>query len=343
MTLVVRALKGVLWVVVGVLGLSTCQKKAPASSYNYLEGDAQGTTFHITYKDSLGRDFSGSIDSLFRVLDRSMSLWDSTSVIRRINNHEPGVLPDAHFLAVFRRSQEISQLTNGAFDATVAPLVRAWGFSFKKQSAPPEPSQVDSLRQQVGYLKARVVAGRVVFDDPRMEVDFNAIAQGYTVDVLADFLIEKGVRHFLVEVGGEVRAQGRNERGEVWRVGIDKPVAGETPGRPLQAVVRLDGRSLATSGNYRKFIERDGKRYSHSIDPQTGYPVTHTLLSVSVLADDCMSADAFATAFLVMGTDRAFALAEQLKLPIACIYENAPGQLTFRASPDFEPWMIEPE
>lgn len=301
--------------------LASCGKEKP--SYLALTGKAQGTTFNITYQDLQKRDFSQPVDSLFRLIDKSMSLWDSTSVISRANRNEPGVQVDEHFAAVFQKAHETSESTGGAFDVTVGPLVKAWGFSLKKGLPPPDSSQVDSLMQLVGFQKIRLENGVLQKADPRMEVDFNAIAQGYTVDLISSFLEKNGVKNYLVEIGGEVRTLGVNDRNEVWKIGIDKPVENEKEGsRPLQTTVALSGKSLATSGSYRKFVMREGKKFSHAIVPRTGYPVSHNLLSVSVIADDCASADAYATAFLVMGTDKAMELAGRLGLEIYCISAN---------------------
>lgn len=302
-----------------------CQDKTP--EYIHLEGKAQGTTFRIVYLDSLQRDFSKPVDSLFHLIDRSMSLWDSTSVISRLNRNEPDVQIDAHFAAVIRRSQEVAAATNGYFDITVGPLVRAWGFSYKKGLPPPDSAQVDSLRQLIGYQKINLQNGVLQKADPRMQVDVNAIAQGYTVDVLVEYLAQQGVRNCLVEVGGEVRTTGLNEQHEPWRIGIDKPLEGEVEGRPLQTIVPLSGKALATSGSYRKFVERDGKKYSHAIDPHTGYPITHNLLSISVLADDCTTADAYATAFLVLGLEKSKKIAREKGLFWYGIYAGETGEL----------------
>jgi len=309
---------------------SSCGKEKPA--YLTLTGKAQGTTFNITYHDSRQRDFSHPVDSLFRLIDKSMSLWDSTSVISRINRNEPGVQVDEHFAAVFQKAKDISEITGGVFDATVGPLVKAWGFSFKKGLPPPDSAQVDSLRQLIGFQKTRLENGILQKADPRMEIDFNAIAQGYTVDLISDFLEKNGVKNYLVEIGGEVRTLGVNERGTIWNVGIDKPTEEETAGRPLQTSVALNGKSLATSGSYRKFVLRDGKKFSHAIDPKTGRPIDHNLLSVSVIAQDCASADAYATAFLVMGMEKAMEMAERLGLEIYCIYAEETGALQVKST-----------
>lgn len=322
-----------------LLGFASCQKSSPA--YTQLEGSAQGTTFRIVYDDSVARDFSVAADSIFRVIDRSMSLWDSTSLISLLNANDPAVRADAHYTNVFRRGWEVSEQTDGRFDCTVGPLVKVWGFSYKKNLPPPDSVQVDSLKRLIGYHKVRLEGGKLIKENPQIQIDFNAIAQGYTVDVLADFLKSKGVKNYMVEVGGEVRAEGRNESGKIWRIGIDKPVDNAAVGRPLQAVVSLDNKSLATSGSYRKFVERDGHKFSHAIDPHTGYPITHNLLSISVLAPDCMSADAYATAFLVMGLEKAIPLAKEKGLELYGISAGKDGQLTVYQSAGFAAEAVE--
>ena len=302
----------------------------------HLNGQAQGTTFNITYKSAQNSDYTKPVDSLFRRVDKSMSVWDTSSVITGFNKNRPGVRADEHFAAVFNRAQEVSAATNGAFDITVGPLVKAWGFSYKKGLPPPDSAQTDSLKQLIGYQKVRLENGVLLKADPRMEVDLNAIAQGYTVDLIASFLESQGIRDYLVEIGGEVSSAGLNEQGKPWNIGIDKPIEGEAEGRPLQTTVRLSGKSMATSGSYRKFVVRDGKKYSHAIDPKTGSPITHNLLSISVIADDCTTADAFATAFLVMGMDKAMAQAPTQKLELFCIYTDEQGTLQTKATPGFQ-------
>lgn len=316
-----------------VWGLAACQ--SPGGTYTQLEGQAQGTTYQIIYNDSVGRDFSQSVDSIFRVIDRSMSLWDSTSVISGLNANRSYVRADPHFTTVFRRAQEVAAATKGYFDPTVGLLVKAWGFSYRKGLPQPDSARVDSLLRLVGYQKVRLEEGRLAKETLMMEMDFNAIAQGYTVDVIAKFLRGRGVRNYLVEIGGEVRAEGQNQQGQVWQVGIDQPAADSKASQLPQTVVPLSGRALATSGSYRKFIERDGRRYSHAIDPHTGFPISHNLLSISVIADDCMSADAYATAFLVMGLDKALPIAQAHRMELYGIYEGEDGTLQVYSTPGF--------
>jgi thiamine biosynthesis lipoprotein len=307
--------------------------KSPAE-FITLQGNAQGTTFRIVYQDSLSRDFTADIQTLFKDIDQSMSLWVDNSIISKVNEGEVNVKLDEPFIRVFNASQKISTVTDGAFDITVAPLVKAWGFSFKKDLPPPTNMQIDSLNQLVDYQQISIENEQLVRRKKNVSIDFNAIAQGYSVDAVAEFLESKEIVNYMIEIGGEVRANGINSRNESWNIGIDKPV--ESGERKLQAVISLKNKSLATSGSYRKFIQRDGKKYSHTIDPKTGYPVTHNLLSASVLADNCTDADGYATACMVLGIEKSLELAQKVGFEVYLIFTNENGEFDVRKSAGFE-------
>lgn len=268
-----------------------------------ITGEAQGTYYAVTYYDAEGRDLQVQIDSLLTAFDLVASMWVENSIISRVNREDTTVELNDIFIEIYKESLAVSEITGGAFDFTVGPLINAWGFGFRNQM---EMDQhiVDSLLQFVGNEKVRLVEGKIVKEDPRIQFDFNAIAQGYSVDLIADFIRTKRIDRFLVDVGGEVYAEGRKPGGEQWKVGIEKPAEDQNAQRELQAVIFLRNKALATSGSYRKFYIRDGVKYSHTINPETGYPVQHSLLSATVLAEDCMTADAYATAFMVMGLER---------------------------------------
>ncbi|MFN3874676.1 MAG: FAD:protein FMN transferase [Flavobacteriales bacterium] len=297
-----------------------------------LHGKAQGTTFTIKYLDSLERDLSAPVDSLFTVIDRSLSLWDSTSTVTRFNAAMDSLATgDRHFHVVLALSRQQWNATDGAFDPTVLPLVRAWGLGRKGQ-AELDTASVHGLMRCVGMPRIRIpdswesAGGPPVFrkSDPCVQFDPNGIAQGYTVDMLALLQQQRGIERYMVEVGGEVRARGANDRGEAWTIQIDKPIAGAV--HVTQVVVPLRDRSLATSGNYRKFIEIDGKRYGHTIDPRTGRPAMNALLSASVIADDCATADALSTALMVMGPEEAMAwLARHREVEAYLIADDSKG------------------
>lgn len=292
-------------VIAGVVLLRQCRATG-GNAYHCNEGMIFNTIYHFTYEAR--EDYQFQIEAELQRFDASLSPFNPSSIISRFNRNDTAVVADAWFETVFARSKEVWRDTGGAFDPTVSPLINAWGFGFKT-GAPVTPETVDSLWHLVGMERMELVDGRLHKDDPRMSLNFSAIAKGYAVDVVASFLREKGVKNFLVEIGGEVAAQGKNARGETWRVGIDTPDEANVAGGEIEAVVMLDDAALATSGNYRNFRVVNGRRVAHTIDPATGYPVQHSLLSATVLAPDCMTADAYATAFMVLGVDKSLEIA----------------------------------
>jgi len=297
-----------------------------AGPYISFNGPTQGTSYQVTYQSDDSTVFQEAVEELLHQFDRSLSTYQPSSLISRINADVPGVSPDSLFTAVFNASVQIWNESEGAFDITVAPVVNAWGFGFT-EPADVDSALIDSLLQYVGMNMVRLENGLVVKEKKGIMFDVNAIAQGYAVDVIAEFLEEQGLKNYLVEIGGEVRTKGRNSRGEPWRVGIDKPIDGlQLPGVQIEAVVSLSGKAMATSGNYRRYYEKNGVKYSHTIDPKTGYPVQHNLLSASVVADDGMTADGFATAFMVLGLEKSIKLLEKrTDLDAYLIYNDESG------------------
>lgn len=269
-----------------------------------LLGEAQGTYYSIIYFDNQQRDLQFEIDSILRDFDQSVSLWQPTSIISRLNNNDTTVGLDKYFMDNLELSMDISAKTNGSFDITVGPLVRAWGFGFD-ESRHVDSLIVDSILHFVGYDKLKTEDGWFLKSDNRISIDFNAIAQGYSVDLICDFLEANNIDVYLVDIGGEVKGKGIKPDGTYWKVGIEKPAVNQSDARDLKAIIELKNKAVATSGNYRKFYEENGVRYSHTIDPKTGYPVRHSLLSVSVVANEAAVADAYATAFMVMGLEKA--------------------------------------
>ncbi|MCB9029180.1 MAG: FAD:protein FMN transferase [Bacteroidales bacterium] len=284
----------------------------PQPEYAELNGLTQGTTYHIVVEKVPGLDIMAlrqEIELLFTEIDNSLSIYNDSSVISAINENRSN-LTDTLFREVFRASLQISSESGGLFDITIGPLVKAWGFgpdAIKRF----DESMLDSLLALVGMDKVGLEGDRIVKADPDMFLDVNAIAQGYTVDLVADLIVRSGITQCLVEVGGEVRTVG-DKHGMGWKVGIDTPADGNyVPGADIQARIRLDNLALATSGNYRKFFVEDGIKYSHTIDPRTGYPVRHTLLSATIIAPTGAVADAWATACMVGGKDEAIAFIEK--------------------------------
>ena len=316
-----------------------------------LDGFTQGTTYHVVYKQpySLGfilnrniHDYQEEIDSLLIEFDRTFSVYLPGSVISRINNNDKDVKVDSLFRKVFNKAKEVNELSDGAFDITVGPIVNAWGFG-PELRVKIDSALIDSLIQFVGMDKVRIEKERVIKSDPGVKLDVNAIAQGYSTDIVAGFLSDKGIKNYLVEIGGEISAAGTKKKGTPWKVGVDKPYDNNyIPGQDLQVILALEDNSMATSGNYRKFFEENGVKYSHSIDPKTGYPVIHNLLSVTVTAQDCMSADAFATAFMIMGLEKSIKLVRKLDgIEAYFIYSDNKGNFCTEFTDGFREIIIE--
>ncbi len=263
-------------------------------------GFAQGGTFSIKFFALADTTtLKHGIDSILSEINHTASTYDKNSIISKVNSNQ-NVDLNNDFIQLFNKSTEVSDSTNGCFDITVGELVRRWGFGFKTNSLPTKQT-VDSLLKFVGYKNVSLRENRLIKKFPETHIDFNAIAQGYTVDLVAEYFLQHGCTNFIVEIGGEVRANGTKTGNKPWVVGIEKPAPTDSSERTIQQKVVLRNQSISTSGNYRKYFIKDGIKYSHEIDPQTGYPIHHSLLSVSIIADDCTTADAYCTAFMVMG------------------------------------------
>ncbi len=291
-----------------LLILASCQFLSKEPQLITIRGVVFGTYYSILYYDEEERVFSNEIDSIFQEFNRSLSFYDRQSLLSRINRNEAEYVDD-YFIAVFTRAQEISDETDGAFDATVFPLVNAWGFGFSER-ADMTPEKVDSLLQFVGHEKIRLENGRIAKDDARVQLDYNAIAKGYAADVIGNYLESKGIATYMVEIGGDLVARGVKPDGSKWRIGLEIPADDLAAEQQWHYFVEIQDIGLATSGDYRRYHEVNGKRYSHTINPKTGYPIKHHLMSASVFAHDAMSADAYATAFMVMGLQKAIDFVE---------------------------------
>lgn len=313
--------------------LSSCGSpsgNAISSDYQILEGETMGTYYRVTFDNPGIEEVQPKIDSILRQLNLEVSTYIPQSTISRFNradslfnlNTNPvdgaaDTYPNDHFIRNFKAALEVYHETEGYFDATVMPLVNYWGFGYteKRKVAQVDSLMVDSLLQYVGMEKVELQR----FDDtdllikalPGVKLDFSAVAKGYGVDLVGQLLSDLGVQHFLVDIGGEALAKGKSPRGDIWNLGINVPKEGAAVDE-IQTTVPLKDRALATSGNYRNYYEVEGQKYSHTINAKTGYPERNTLLSASVFADDCMTADAYATAFMTMGIEKAKPMAESL-------------------------------
>ena len=315
---------------------SACTENKPAP-YRKISGMTQGTTYHITYEDRIDQDFTASVDSMLKIIDLTFSAYIPNSIVSRINHNDSTVLLNDMFIEVFNKSLEINKETNGALDLTVGPLVNAWGFGPEKK-VNVDSTKIDSLLQYVGMQKVRIVGQRLIKDLPGIKIDVNSIAQGYSVDVLYRYFEQMGIKNFMVEIGGEVRTKGKNPGGERWRIGVDKPAEGQSvPGQNLQTVIFLDNKAITTSGNYRKYFEENGRKYSHIIDPHTGYPYKNSLLSVTVIAKDALTADGYDTPLMVLGVDGALAVLDRHpELAAYLIYADENGQYQVRFTKGLE-------
>ena len=323
---------GFISVLFGALMLSMACERQPKKMI--LQGEAQGSYYAITYYDEQGRDFQREIDSIFHAVDLSVNLWVDSSVICKVNRNEEVKLDDI-FIDNFNIAQEAASLSGGSFDPTISPLVSAWGFSAKK-GMEITPEVVDSLRALVNYRGVRIEEGKLIKENPAMQLDFNAIAQGYTSDLIAAFLDRQGVSNYLVNNGGEIMARGGKPDGSSWVVGIEKPADRWDADQVVQCRVALRDRGLVTSGSTRKYVERDGKRYSHCINPNTGYPVEHQVLSVTVMAKNSVWADAFASMGMVMGMEKSLEIFKSLEdVEAFYIFVNDKGEMETYATDGF--------
>ena len=298
-----------------------------------------GTTYHVTYQcDS---DLTQSIRAELLKVDASLSPFNKESVITAVNENKEVQL-DEMFKEVFNLAMDISKETDGAFDITVAPLVNAWGFGFKN-GFQPSSHQVDSLLQLVGYKKVSMVDGKVTKQDPRIMLDCSAIAKGYGTDRVARLLRSRGIQNFMVEIGGEVVTSGVNPDRVPWKIGVTKPTDDSLNiGHELQTVLNVTDKAMATSGNYRNFYFKGGKKFAHTVDPKTGYPVQHSILSATVLSKSCAVADAYATSFMVMGFDKARQVLERHpELMAYFIYSNQKGDMDVWYSPSLREKIAE--
>ena len=302
------------WVALGLvlfgLAVFLFWKEEPAKQYYHNSGKVFGTYYNIRYAST--EDLEEVIKQRLNEFDASLSMFNKQSVIARINRNECDST-DALFENMFTEAQSVSELSGGAFDITVAPLVNEWGFGLRQGEDNAVSQQViDSVKTFVGYQHVMVYDHRLLKDDRRTTLDASAIAKGYGCDVVAQVLAEHGCTDYLVEIGGEVVLRGVNDKGEPWRIGIAKPQDGlAADSDEYQDIIASTNLNMATSGNYRQFYYHNGERRSHTIDPRTGYPVTHNLLSATVTASSCMRADALATACMVLGAEEALAMIEK--------------------------------
>ena len=325
-----------LFLILGTVFIIRQQQDMP---YQHNEGVIFGTTYHITYQYE--RDVNEELLQQLNKVDASLSIFNPQSIISRINRNE-NVKADKVFVQVFDLAQQVSKETDGAFDITVAPLVNQWGFGFKN-GVEPTRQTIDSLKAFIGYEKVSLRRNTVVKQDKRTMLDCGAIAKGFGSDVVAAYLRSLGIKNFMVEIGGEVVTSGISERRLPWKIGVVKPTDDkEKESQEVQTIINVTNKAMATSGNYRNFYYKNGKKYAHTIDPKTGYPVQHNILSSTVITNHCAVADAYATAFMVLGLEKAQRVLEQHpELMAYFIYADKNGKNAVWYSPSMKGKIIE--
>ena len=305
-----------------ILMFTACTKQ---KQYFEESGSVFHTIYHIKYEGS--EILTEKIDAEFQKFNLSLNPFNPNSIISKVNRNE-SVEVDDWFIEVFNRAKEVSDHSEGIFDITCAPLVNLWGFGFSKMDSV-TPQMIDSIKQFVGYQKVRLDGRKVVKDDSRILLNCSAIAKGYASDVIARLLEREGVKNYMVEIGGEVTMKGVNQNGKCWRIGINKPEDDSTGIKnDIEEVVQLCKKGgVATSGNYRNYYVKDGKKYAHTIDPRTGYPSEQSILSATIVAEDCITADAYATAFMAMGLEKARKAAKNIPgIEYYVIYSDENGK-----------------
>lgn len=317
--------------IVGTIFIIREQQSIP---YQQNAGLVFGTQYHITYQSN--DDLQKEIEAELKKVDEALSTFNEHSIISLINKNQDGTTNNL-FEEVFIKAQHISEETNGAFDITVAPLVNLWGFGFKTGEKPSK-EKIDSLMKYIGYQKVSYENGKVKKAHPAVMLDCSAIAKGYGCDVVARLFQQKGIKNFMIEIGGEIITSGNSPKRLPWKIGVTKPVDDSlNVDQEQQAILNVTDMAMATSGNYRNFYYKGGKKYAHTINPKTGYPVQHSLLSATVLAKDCATADAYATAFMVMGIDHAKSVLDSHPELMAYFIYSAPnGELMTWHSPSMD-------
>lgn len=322
--------------IVGTVLIIRQQRNTP---YQTNKGFIFGTVFTITYQYE--KNLNDEILAILNEVDNSLSPFNKNSIITKINENIP-VTPDKMFVEVFQLAKQISTETNGAFDITVAPMVNVWGFGFKNGTSPTK-EVIDSIKGIVGFEKVNYQDGKVLKQDPRITLDCSAIAKGYGCDMVARLFRQKDIKNFMIEIGGEVVTSGISEKRIPWKIGVTKPTDDSlNTNQELQTVLNITDMAMATSGNYRNFYYKNGKKYAHTINPKTGYPVQHNILSATVLAPNCATADAYATSFMVLGMEKAKQILEKHpELMAYFIYSDPKGRNAVWYSPSMKGKTIE--
>ena len=277
--------------------------------FQHFEGNALGTYYAVTYKGKVNPSLQTGVDSILNDINETFSIFNPTSIISKINDNQEVIL-NKDFIEVFNIAQKIGKETDGALEMTIGPLVNLWGFGKDERKTDISQAEIDSVMTIIGYRKIKLEENTIVKENPSIQLNFNALAKGYAVDKVADYLVQKGYKNCLVDIGGEIVAKGKKYHDQEWNIGLQTPTRTRDGEMRAEETFHLCDKAVATSGNYRNYFEENGQRYTHIIDPKTGRPEKSNLLSVTVIADQCVTADAYATAFMVMGMQKTTAFLE---------------------------------
>ena len=319
----------------------SCINKNQTEQLSYQENTGKIFNTYYKIKYEYNRSLENEIQAELQKFDNSLNPFNKNSIITHVNRNNATAL-DSFFIEVFNKAMEVSRNSSGAFDITLAPLVNLWGFGFENIENVNQQT-IDSIMQFVGYEKITIEDGNIVKSDPRVMLNMSAIAKGYAVDVVSRLLERHSIENHMCEIGGEIRMSGVNDKGKCWLIGLEKPIDDNTGlSAEIQTTLRICNKSIATSGNYRNYYIKDGKKYSHTINPKTGYPSEQNILSTTVIADDCMTADAYATAFMVLGLEESLTLINTLPNIYAYfIYVDEDSAIQSIFSDGFEQFLVE--
>jgi len=315
-------MKRLLPLLVATILLSTsCTKK----EVNRIEGSAFGTMYHISYTGAVSPTLKREVDSVLESVNKTFSIFDTTSLLSRINRGETSLLNE-DLRSILLLSMEVAEMTDNAFDCTIQPLIELWGFGRQNQKQIVAQSAIDSVKEYTGISRIQCNGDTLLKQDSRVQLNFNAIAKGFAVDKVAQYLKNQNYNNFIVEIGGEIVAQGNksngSKRGKPWKVGIQVPTQTADGAVESNETFKLENQAVATSGDYRNYFEQDGVRYTHILDPKTGRPEQTNLLSVTVIAPNCALADALATALMVMGLEKATDFSKKHNIETYFIYDD---------------------
>lgn len=325
-----------IFILLSMLFLFLQFKKKTVLKPFYISGYAQGTTYHVTYYAAYNLIKKKEIDSILNALDRSISIYNSSSLISRFNNAEKGVLLDKHLKIVVKKSLEIYKSSRGRFDITVYPLLNAWGFGPEKNITYPDAAAISKIMPCVGSDKLMILRKHLLKKLPCVKIDVNGIGQGYSVDVIADYLGNKKIKTYVVDIGGEIRVNGKKPNNELLKVGIETPAGNTFTDTLIKIIIQMQKGAVTTSGNYRKYIEKGNDKISHLIDPKTGYPFKNELISVTIIAKDAITADGYDNALMGMGLEKALSFIQPYKdIHAYFIYQKPDGMVGDTATAGF--------